>query len=156
MLQKIAQLSTEIEGRYASNAELEDLERYIASIDQRISAYEKISQQSEKIIGTVIERTMAKKNLMLTNQNEQLTLKCQADLRIVLRSCSAAMLIDDLDRLREGFLLWLQTIVKAFKCTRYTQVEYQILQEVIRTILTLEEMVLMSPSLQLSHTLLGS
>ncbi len=148
MLQKLAQLGTQIEGRYATDLELEELEVYLASIGQRVCTYEKIATQSKNIISEVIEKTMIQEELPKTN-------KCQSDLIIVLRACSAAMLINDLDRLREGFLLWLQTIVKAFKCTRYTQIEYQILKEVITNILTEQEMAIMLPSLELAHTLLS-
>lgn len=148
MLQKLAKLGTEIEGRYATDLELEELETYLSSIDNRVSTYEKIANQSQTILNSVIEKTLFTEDFPQTN-------KCQRDLTIVLRHCSAAMLINDLDRLREGFLLWLQTIVKAFKCTRYTQVEYRILQEVIKTILTEQEMEIMLPSLQLAHTLLA-
>jgi len=154
MLQKFAQLGTEIEGRYATNLELEDLDKYIASIDYRISAYEKISQRAEEIIDQVIEEAIFKHNLMENNQTS-LKSQCKYDMGCVLRACTASMLINDLDRLREGFLLWFQTIVIALKLTRYAQVKYQILKEMIKALLTPEEIKVMLPSLQLSQTLLG-
>jgi hypothetical protein len=66
------------------------------------------------------------------------------------------MLLDDLDRFREGALIWYQTIVKSFKYQAYAQVNYRLIQEVIRLYLTVEEADLIIPAFQLEHTIVSS
>ena len=87
--------------------------------------------------------------------DRDITQVCRRDMTKMLRCSAAAMLIDDLDYLREGLLLWYQTIVRAFNYQRYAKVNYEIVQKVMKMYLAPEEIELIMPILQLNHSLLS-
>ncbi|BAU65753.1 Phycobilisome protein [Stanieria sp. NIES-3757] len=157
MLTKLARLSLEVDGRYATDRELQFLEDYLESVDLRIRTYEKIREHEAEILPEVEAQMQA------LNQNNQLFVMgdyeieiCRRDRKNAVRYSSAAMLMDDLDRLREGILIWVQTIVRAIGWKRYVQNHYPVIQEVMKQYLLPEEAELIMLALQLDHTILGS
>lgn len=157
MLTQLARLSLEVDGRYATDQELQFLEEYLDSVDLRIRTYEKIRDHEAEILPEVEAQMQA------LNQNNQLFVMgdyeieiCRRDRKNAVRYSSAAMLMDDLDRLREGILIWVQTIVRAIGWKRYVQNHYPVIQEVIKQYLTPEEAELIMLALQLDHAILGS
>jgi len=156
MLKQLAQLSLEAEGRYATADELDFLKVYLNSIEDRISAYKKVRELEERIIYRV---EMAKRALpedMFHLGSRDITWICRYDLIMVVRCIAAAMLFSDLDRLREGMLIWYETIVRAFAYKEYTQKTYQILQDVVNEFFEPEHAKLLMPGLQLTHSILAN
>ncbi|MGB5637018.1 MAG: allophycocyanin [Waterburya sp.] len=155
MLKQLARLSVEADGRYATDQELQFLKNYLQSVDQRIISYEKIRDAEEKILHRLeAEKRMLDKNLFQMGSRD-ITQICRRDMTMMLRCSAAAMLVDDLDCLREGLLLWYQTIVQAFSYQGYAKINYKILQEVVKMYLDPEEVELIMPALQLNHSLLS-
>ena len=76
------------------------------------------------------------------------------DIGIVLRNTTAALLTNDLDRLRDRLLLWRQTILSSFKVQRISETSHRASQEVMRQYLTAEEMALLQLILALNSSLL--
>lgn len=66
------------------------------------------------------------------------------------------MLINDLDYLRDGLLVWLQTIIRAVGYERFVRSYYPIIQEVIQQYLTPEEASYILPALELDCTILAA
>ena len=96
------------------------------------------------------------KNPNLFNRDSQdLSSVWRRDVGIILRCSAAAMLINDLDRLREGLLLWHRTIVNANKTLPISQETYDVLSESIKQYLSPEEAELMMPALQLDQSVLS-
>jgi hypothetical protein len=155
MLKQLARLSVEADGRYATADELQFLKDYLQSVDQRLSAYEKIRDAEEKIIPQVEEIKRSLDPNLFVMGSRDITEVCRRDMTNVIRCSAAALLINDLDRLRAGLLVWYQTIVRAFNYQRYAEITYQIIQDVVKEYLTAEEAELMLPILQLDHTILG-
>ena len=155
MLKQLSHLNVEADGRYATDRELQFLKNFFQSVEQRISAYEKIRDAEEEIMDQVETKMRSKDPNLFLKGSQDLTAVCKRDRKITLRYSAAAMLIDDLDRLREGYLLWQRTIMCAFKDERPTQVHYQVLPEIIKQYLTAEEAELMMPVLQLNQSILS-
>ncbi|MGK7872233.1 MAG: allophycocyanin [Xenococcaceae cyanobacterium] len=155
MLKQLARLSVEADGRYATASELQFLKDYLQSVDQRISAYEKIRDAEEKIIDQVEAKMRSIDPNLFLRDSQDITSVCKRDRKHTLRCSAAAMLINDLDRLRDGFLLWQRTIVQAFDIERPTEVTYQVMPEIIKQYLTAEEAELVMSVLQLDLTLLS-
>ena len=65
------------------------------------------------------------------------------------------MLFNDLDRLRDGLLLWQRTIVHAIKQEDASTLTWKAMPEILREHLTLEEADLMMPALHLDQALLN-
>jgi hypothetical protein len=155
MLKQLAYLSLEADGRYATAEELEFLTVYLDSMEDRIRAYKKVRELEERILYRV---DMAKRALpedMFHLGSRDITWICRYDLTMVIRCIAAAMLFNDLDRLREGMLIWYETIVRAFAYKHCTIKTYQILQDVINEYLDPADAKLLMPGLQLTHSLLS-
>jgi hypothetical protein len=158
VLKQLSSLTVEADGRYATDRELQFLKDYLQSVDQRISAYEKVRDAAD----TIIAEMEAEKNLRNQTEKEKLfyigsddrSQTCLRDMRGILRCSAAAMLVDDLERMRQAVLLWYYTIVRAFGYQKDAEVIYRLLEELVEKNLTEEEAELMKPILQLNCTIL--
>jgi hypothetical protein len=104
-----------------------------------------------------VEETKRDKHPHLFYQNgRSIEEICRRDMTNVLRLTATSMLIGDIDRLREGFLIWYKTLVNAFEYTPYAKINYRLVEESVKAHLTSEEMALMMPGLQLDMTVLAS
>ncbi|MGF1602016.1 MAG: allophycocyanin [Thermosynechococcaceae cyanobacterium] len=155
MLKQLKRVSIDAGGRFATEAELQFLKDYLASVAHRISAYEKIRDQEEKIMDQVEEKACAQNPRVFYKGTQDRSDICRRDRKYLLKSMAAAMLISDLDRLRDGMLLWQRTLVKAFQNDQASQVTYQVMPKVMEQQLTPAEMKQIMPALQLSQALLS-
>ncbi len=157
MLTQFSHLSLDTDGRYATDSELQFIDDYLQSVEMRIETYEKIMVNQEAILQEV-DSKMHKLNenncLYKMDKNGQEV--CRRDRKNAIKYTTAAMLINDLERLRDGLLIWLQTIVKAVGYDRFVRTHYPIIQEVIQQYLTPEEAKLILPAFQLDCTILGA
>ncbi|MBE9029995.1 allophycocyanin [filamentous cyanobacterium LEGE 11480] len=155
MLSQLARLSVEADGRYATASELQFLKDYLATADQRMSAYEKIRDNEVQImIDMETQSRLADANVFQKGERD-VTQVCRRDRKQLLQCSAAAMLIDDLDRLRDGLLLWQSTIVRALKDEQASQVVCRVLPHVMQAHLTEAEAELMKPVLRLNQALLN-
>ena len=135
--------------------ELRCLKDYLHSVDQGSSADEKMSQSEAKFIEQLKAEMQSLDSKAFRNGAQNVISIWKRDVKHTLRSSAAAMLINDLDRLREGFLLWHRTIVHVFQVEDIAQLTYQVMPEVIQQYLTPEEATLIMSALQLDQTLLS-
>lgn len=155
MLNQLARLSVEADGRYASSEELQFLKDYIQSLDLRLSAYVKIQAAQAEIVNQVETQVRATNPNLFKKGNRDVTPTCKRDRFDVLRYSTAALLSNDLDHLRESFLLWYRTIIHAFQDEQAAHVTYQVMQEVVKKYLTPQEAALLSPIMGLNQVILG-
>ena len=159
MLKQLANLTIDADGRYATDAELKFIHNYLNSAKQRVEIYEKIRDAEEAIVEKVkSERKMFHEgpgnfSHLDRGQKEEF---CTRDLKSVIRCSAAAILLEEPDRLKQALLLWYYTIVRAFDFLEQSQPTYQVLEKVINTYLTPEEVKLATPILRLNHTILSS
>lgn len=157
MLTQFSKLNLKADGRYATDQELQFLENYLASAEIRGSAYQKIRDNEAAILAEVENRMHElNKDNCLFMMGDHETEICRRDRQNAVRYSSAAMLIDDLDRLRDGLLVWVQTIVRAMGYQSFVRNHYPVIQEVIQQYLTPEETKFILPALQLDSTILGA
>ncbi|BAU13257.1 hypothetical protein LEP3755_37960 [Leptolyngbya sp. NIES-3755] len=156
MLSQIQRLSQETEGRYATDEELRFLADFARSYELRVQTYQKL-QASEMVIVQQVQAKMRAIDPTLFRQgNEDLTNKWKRDTLRVLRYSAAAMLIDDPESLRERFLFWFQTIMRAFNAQKSCGVTYTVMQDVIKQVLTPAEANLILPILEVNRRMLGT
>ena len=157
MLTQFSNLSVNTDGRYSTDSELEFINDYLESMAMRVQTYEKIQANEEAIVQEVDEKMQElNKNDSLFKMDENTKIVCLRDRKNAIKYTSAAMLINDLDRLRDGLLIWLKTIVKAVGYDRFVRTHYPIIQEVIQEYLTPEEAKYILPAFQLDCTILGA
>lgn len=155
MLSQLHRLSINADGRYATNSELQFLKEYLQTVDQRMQAYEKIREVAEEIVSELDVRVRAANPGLFREVTEEYMSFCTRDRKSVVRLTAAAMLMDDLENLRNGFLCWYQTIIKAFVYQRTAKINYQVFPEVMGEHLDAHEMQLMHPIFALEQTILG-
>lgn len=155
MLKKLEQLSMTTEGRYATNEELEFIKDYLPSIDLRMSAYQKIRDAEDEIIAQLQNRMRQLKPDIFKSKSKDVTQVCRRDIKVILRNAIAAMLINDLDRLRENILLWQKIIIKVFQEQHIATMVHTTMPEIIEQFLTPEEFALVNPALQLNQAVLA-
>lgn len=155
MLKKLSNLCIEADGRYATAEELKFLKVYLDTVDQRISVYEKIRDMEEQIIyHTEAQKHKYHEHLFML-AGKDVTEICRRDMKSVLRCGAAAMLVDDLERYRDAFLIWFQTIVNAFGFRKDTSTTFALMQDSINHFLPPEEAKYILPAIQLSQSTLS-
>ncbi len=114
MLSQLNCLSLDVEGRYATDAELLFIAEYVKSYLRRLQTYRNL----QEIEATIVQQTHAKMQLidpkLFYYGAEDVTSKWKQDTLRTLRYSAATMLFNDLETLQERFLSWLQTIMRAF------------------------------------------
>ncbi|ELS00377.1 Phycobilisome protein [Xenococcus sp. PCC 7305] len=155
MLKQLDRLNVEADSRYASEQELQFLKIYLGSVDQRISAYKKICDSEDKILDQTKAQLDAKNPNLFNSGSKDHSEIWRRDISIVLRCSAAAMLINDLDYLRENLLLWHRTIVNANKMVHISRATYEVLPGIIKQFLTPDEAELMMPIIQLDKSILS-
>ena len=155
MLSQLNTLCTETDGRYATDAELMFLQRYLQTVPLRFSAYQKIQAHEAEIIQQVQEQLQAISPSLLQQSQTDLTAKWKLDTIRSLRYAALALLIDDPKTLRESMLLWFQSIIRAFGAQQSCNLTYTLMQDVVTQYLTPAEVELFCPILELTRSLLG-
>ncbi|MGL5035336.1 MAG: allophycocyanin [Microcystaceae cyanobacterium] len=156
MFKQLTRLTIDTDGRYATDGELQFLQDYLASAEERITMYEKVREHEEQIIHRWEAAKRAEKEDSFHMGERDVTEICRRDMTNVFRCSATSVLFNDLDRLREGLLIWYQTIVRAYNYTQYAKVSYLIIQETIKEFLNEAETALLMPALKLDHTILSN
>ncbi|WP_069792066.1 hypothetical protein A5482_002835 [Cyanobacterium sp. IPPAS B-1200] len=149
MLKQFADLTLEADGRYAQDYELRFLDNYFETKDLRMSAYMKIRDGADEIMEAV-KVGKQKRN----PEFKDYYVTCKRDMVDLLRYSAAALLFDDMERLRTNMLLWFQTISKAYKFEDDNVDTYDLLLKVISEFLTPEEAKLAIPVFELNCAVL--
>lgn len=155
MISQVEQLVSHTDGRYATDLELQFLSHYGQSYPLRLSTYLKIQAAESMIIQQVQEQMRSIDPTLLMNNNSDLSGKWKRDTIRVLRYLAVTVLLDDPNTLRERFLSWFQTIMRAFGAQRSCAMTYKIMQAVVKQYLTPEEANLLLPMLELTRIMLG-
>ena len=155
MLSQIQLLNQAVDGRYATDEELQFLSDYLQSFNLRLSAYARLQSAEATIVQQVQAKLRSLDPTLLQNGSDDITAKWRRDTIRVLRYSAVAMLLNDADWLRDRLLYWMQTVMKAFGAQRSCDATYQLMQEVVRQHLTPPEARLFCPILELNRALLG-
>ncbi|WP_448600398.1 phycobilisome protein [Thermoleptolyngbya sp.] len=155
MLSQMKRLSLETEGRYATDADLQFLRDYAKSYGLRVETYQRIQSAEVLLVSQVQQYMMSKDPTLFQGGNSDLTAKWKRDTVRVLRYSAVAMLLNDPETLQERFLLWFQTIMRAFGAQRSCNATYEAMQHVVRQHLTPVQASLFCPILELNRHLLG-
>lgn len=156
MFRQLNHLTVVADGRYARPEELNFLRDYLASVETRISAYEKIRAEAEMMVDKIQAMQKAENPRCFHFINGDRSEICRRDLVDTIRLCASAMLFSELDLLRDNFLLWYRTIVKSFNYEASSSSTYgKYLPNMMKQLLTPEEQRVMQPVLALGSSILS-
>lgn len=136
MLSQLEKLSLDTEGRYASDEELQFMSAYVQSFKLRVQTYQALQAAEAAIVQQVEAKMRSIDATLFQSGNEDMSAKWKRDTVRVLRYSAVAMLINDPETLRERFLLWFQTIMKAFGTQKSCNATYDVMQQVVQQHLT--------------------
>lgn len=156
MLSQLQRLSTEADGRYATDEELQFMAEYAQSFSLRLSTYAKIQIAEAAIIQQVQAKMRSLDPKLFFSAQEDVSAKWKRDTIRVLRYSAVTMLLNDVDLLRDRLLYWMQTVMKAFGAQRSCSVTYEVMQEVVAQHLSPAEAKLFCPVLELNRSILGA
>lgn len=155
MLSQFTRLTIEADGRFATAEELGFIKSYLNTAYQRISAYEAIRDEEEVLMDQSEARLEAIDPQVFKKKDQDVRDICRRDRKSTLRYAAAAMLIDDLSRLKDGLLIWQRTTVRAVKVEHASQQTWAVMPEVLREHLGHEVADFMTPALRLNQSLLN-
>lgn len=155
MLSQLKKLSLDTDGRYATDEELAFVNTYIHSFGTRLQTYQTLQLVETAIVQQVETKMRAIDPNLFRSGNEDVSAKWKRDTVRVLRYSAVAMLMNDPDTLRERFLFWLKTIMKAFSAQKSCNATYEVMQEVVKQHLTPLQTSLFCPILEINRQVLG-
>lgn len=155
MLSQLARLKIQADGRYATEAELAFFKSYLASVRQRIDAYESIRDAEDQIMDEAEERLESQDPKIFFKGSRDMHDICRRDRKSTLRYSAAAMLFHDLDRFKDSLLIWQRTIIHAVQDEQVSQQTWAAMPDVLREHMSAESVDLMMPALHLTQALLN-
>jgi site-specific DNA-adenine methylase len=155
MLTQLSRLSVEADGRYARTEELQFLKNYYQSLDDRLRTYEKVRAAAEEIV--------AKTEAEMRNLDPQIFMgasgdyseRWRKDITNQIRYAAAAMLFNEHEYLKQGFLIWFQTIVNSYKFNKTCKLTFKVMPEVVKKSLSPEEAALFCQILSIHQIVLS-
>lgn len=139
MLTQLTRLSVEADGRYATTEELQFLQGYFQSLDQRVSVYEKIATTAETIISQTEAKMRSLDPDIFMSASGDFSERWRKDISRQLRYIALTLLLNEYEHLRQGFLIWFKTIVNAYQFNRTCKMTFEVMPEVVKQHLTPEE-----------------
>jgi Phycobilisome protein len=156
MISQLNNLAIEVDGRYASDSELEFLGDYVQSFNLRLQTYQHIQELEKTLVQDALVKMRSLDPSVLTKDGADASAKCKQDVVAVLRYTSLAVLLNDPDGLQEQLLFWLQTIMRALRKEQVCNLTQTVLQEVMKQHLTPPQASLVVPMLELNRRMLSA
>jgi hypothetical protein len=148
MLSQMQRLQTIAEGRYASDEELRFLPDYLRGYELRLQTYQQIQKSEAAILKQVFSDLAQQAPTVFPSDRPDQLKRCQQDALHTLRYCAATLLTDDLDLMRERYVLWLQTVGRSFEKQESNHLILVAMQTAVAKILAPAQAALLVPLLQ--------
>ena len=155
MLSQLEKLSMDADGRFATDEELAFVDAYVQSFSLRVQTYQTLQLVESAIVQQVEAKMRAIDPMLFHSGKEDVSAKWKRDTVRVLRYSAIAMLMDDPETLRERFLLWFQSIMRAFGAEKSCNATYEVMQQVVKQHLTPQQASMFCPILELNRVALG-
>lgn len=148
----LAQHILDADGRYLDSQEIYLLEEYVQSYATRLQTYHYLRDNSEKLVIAAL-RKLATIHPELVQQHGA---RCKYDMTEVLRYVAISVLRDDETFFKEQMMVWLDTVLLAYKRTGHCVLAYRNLQEAIASAFPSNSVTLIRPYLELVTQVLQS
>jgi Phycobilisome protein len=156
MLTKLKRLSIDVDSRYATDQELQFLQDYLDSATARIDLYEKLADQHQALDQQIEDTIQTIDPNIYRRGDQDVSAICKRDRQHAFYCLAIAMLLNDLEHLKDDYLLWDQKIVRAFRDQRSVKITYQILTKILENCLNDPEKALIMPAVSLAQATLAN
>ncbi|MBD1852138.1 hypothetical protein [Leptolyngbya sp. FACHB-711] len=134
----------EIDGRYATDQELVELEQLSQMTIDRFQLYSKLAQAEERILNELYQRVSASHPQIFQMEGRDVSVQCRHDVRYTFHHAVQSMLLGEA-WLQEDLLIWFQTITRSRKIQPRCEVVYSALENLLRSALPPKESQLICP-----------
>jgi hypothetical protein len=134
-------LVIESDGRYLMEPELHAFERYVETYAQRQETYEYLRDQGDRLVLAVLRKMMAAYPDLMQRHGA----RCQYDMTKVVQHMGVSVLRSDETLFRENILIWLDTILAAYRENVHCLSAYGWLKDVMSQTLPAEHFALLRP-----------
>ena len=152
---KLQELITSTDGRYFTLDEQKRILAFTTTLPQRFAAAAAVQQAEEAIVRRVVDQMrLAYPNL--ERFHESGWDKTNRDVQLALRYIAQAMVLDDIEGLKDRLLYWFRTILKSVSLTPGSiRDAYTWLREACRERLPADAFALMLPALDITIEILS-
>jgi hypothetical protein len=140
---ELEQVVLNADGRYLNSQELQPLEDYAQNYVTRLHTYQQLRETGEQIV----LQTLRKLAQTYPELIQQYGSRCKYDMDEVLRYIALSVLRDDETFFKEQMVVWLDTILLAYKRNTHCGTAYRYLQDAIATTLPAADTTLVRPYL---------
>jgi hypothetical protein len=153
---RVQALTQAAEGRYLTQDERKALRDYAASVPSRLNAAESIEAAESDVLNRVVDE-MRKRHPNFATHREQPWARLFRDVQLVLRTCTHAVVCDDVRLLDERVLYWLRSVAAAAGVpTSFQNDCYSLLRDVCASKLSSSDFAMLKPMLDRAAAVLGS
>ncbi|MEB3272556.1 MAG: hypothetical protein ACO4AI_00205 [Prochlorothrix sp.] len=118
-----------VDDRYLNDRELQSLEEYMQSHALRLQTYRLLQSHLDDIVLQTLNKMTSNYSAMLQHHGQT----CKRDLTDILRYISLCILKHDEKGFYEEFVLWMDTMMKAFKRKDAARAAYTHLRSIVAT-----------------------
>jgi len=116
-----------VDDRYLSDQELQPLEDYLQSHALRMKTYHLIQAHTDEIVLATLRKMTAGYSQMIQHHGQT----CKRDLTDIMRYIGLCILKHDQQGFYEEFVLWMDTMMKAFKRKDAAHAAYTYLRSIV-------------------------
>lgn len=147
MYSRIMNVLNNIDSRYPTRAEEQEVLAYAQSVPRRLKAANAVQQIEMDLIQHSIEE-MRQRYPRFVTLHDRGWEKSTRDMQLCLRYAVQGMLVEDLEMPKRKLFIWLGTIIKAMgMTTTFSRDSYEILRDVCRKRLGADDYGLLEPYL---------
>ncbi len=139
MLHRTAELIRKSEGCYLRDADLDAFTNYIEELPLRTQIYQRLQLLEGEVIRDVESKLRFKDASLFQVAGEDVSSKWKTDTIRTYRFIAKTVLLDDVEMLRQEYLLWMTTVMKAFGASDCCGETYALLERVLSSRLSSRE-----------------
>ncbi|WP_179228585.1 hypothetical protein [Leptolyngbya ohadii] len=134
----------EIDNRYATDQELQELEQISQELTDRLRLYQKLLQAEEQILAELYKRVLAIDPHLFLLDGRNVASQCQRDVRHTFHQSIQSMLLGE-TWLQDNLLLWFQSVIRSFKIQPRCELVYSTLETLLQAALPPQESQIICP-----------
>ncbi len=156
MLTQAQTLIRDSEGRYLRDGELDRFGQYAAEFQCRVQAYQRLQALEAEVLSEVETKLRYRDpSLMLYGGGQDASLKWRRDTLLTYRAIARTVLLSDIDHFKQGFLLWMETVMRAFGALPCCEQTYGLMASLLERRLSEPEAVFVLPVVYLTQETLA-
>ena len=142
----------EAENRYLKPEELQAIGHYVASISERLSAYQAVRDRELEVLQAVADQLQ----LEMPGVGDAALERAIKNGMLTLRHCGMAMLVDDLNLVQKRLVGWLRDSIELHQAQGVDAAVLRLMKQQLCLSLNVQQMALLEPFFNLVETVIST